>query len=144
MKQYRLEEQRVALPFPPALLETIKEARREKIANKTRELQRERKGEILKRTILRRNQGPPAHVLKTMSPELRIMDKVVRNVSEVGYVAQVKTQLGFKLKNPELWKQLENGREENRLKLDHMVQRLSAENLRRRMGIHKQVDGDVQ
>jgi hypothetical protein len=39
-----------------------------------------------------------------MSKEEKRMDEVVRNISEVGYVAQIKRRLVFKLKDPEAWK----------------------------------------
>jgi hypothetical protein len=39
-----------------------------------------------------------------MSPERRKMDRVVRSVSEVGYVAAVKRRLGWKLGDDETWK----------------------------------------
>jgi len=53
---------RVVMAYTPEMLATIKRTRREKIANKTWELERRRRGEVLGRTIRRRNKGPPAHV----------------------------------------------------------------------------------
>lgn len=117
-------------PYPPEMLESIKQARREKIANKTRELARERRGEILQRTKLRQNKGPPPHVLAKMTPAQRKMDKIVRNVSEVGYVAQVKRKLGFKLRDPDAWKK-ENGSLENKETLDRITRDIINENMRR-------------
>ncbi|TFK59820.1 hypothetical protein BDN72DRAFT_780216 [Pluteus cervinus] len=122
---------RATTPYPPELLAAIKEARKEKIANKTRERERERKGEVLPRTIERMNQGPPAHVLATMSTEKRVMDKVVRSVGEVGYVAKVKKRLGFKLREPEKWK-VEGGWELNKLALDKAARDISLQNKGRR------------
>ncbi|KAF8649132.1 hypothetical protein AX16_005995 [Volvariella volvacea WC 439] len=127
-----LDVQRAQTPFDPKLVEQIKQARREKIANKTRELERERRGEVLKRTIRRRNQGPPAHVLRRMSPERREMDKVVRSVSEVGYVAQVKMQLGFKLRNPTKWKE-EFGPADRQEELCELEDEIRRENAKRRL-----------
>ncbi|KZP10408.1 hypothetical protein FIBSPDRAFT_872618 [Athelia psychrophila] len=67
LQTYRLDEARLHSPYPPGLLAQIKQARRERWANKTRELEleRERRGEVVARTIRRRRQ---AH-------------KVARNVS---------------------------------------------------------------
>ncbi|RDB25846.1 hypothetical protein Hypma_006712 [Hypsizygus marmoreus] len=118
------------MKYTPEMLATIKAARKEKVANKTRELNQERRGEILRRTILRSNKGPPAHVLAKMTPEQRMMDKVARSVSEVGYVAQVKRKLGFKLRSPDAWK-VENGSSENKEWLDQMSRDIMEENERR-------------
>ncbi|KAF8071824.1 hypothetical protein FPV67DRAFT_1412243 [Lyophyllum atratum] len=123
--------QRRDAPYPPEMLEAIMAARREKIANKTRERERERRGEVLRRTILRQNKGPPAHVLAMMTPERRKMDKIARSVSEVGYVAQVKRKLGFKLRNPDAWK-AELGAPEDKDRLDRLSQEIREENERRR------------
>ena len=128
---FRRDTERASTPYAPAMLAAIKQARREKIANKTRERERERRGEILRRTVLRRNKGPPAHVLRRMTEEERKMDKVVRSVSEVGYVGQVKRKLGFKLRDPELWKR-EIGDVGDKPRLDRMMQGVRAENERRR------------
>ncbi|EPS97484.1 hypothetical protein FOMPIDRAFT_43521 [Fomitopsis schrenkii] len=125
------DEERAKRPFPPALVAQIKGARREKIANKTRELQRERAGLVIKRTILRRAAGPPAHVLAKMTEAQRRMDRVSRSVSEVGYVAIVKKRLGWKLRDPEAWK-VEMGKQENLARLEREAMALSAENVRRR------------
>lgn len=119
------------MPYPPELLEQIKQARREKVANKTRELQREARGEILPRTIFRRRAGPPAHVLAKMTPMQKHLDQVSRsNVSEVGYVGWAKRKLGWKLRNPDAWK-LEGGPEESKERLDKMTEEVMQENDRR-------------
>jgi methyl coenzyme M reductase gamma subunit len=112
-------------------LKAVANARREKFTNKRRERNREKRGEILRRTIKRRNQGPPAHVLQNMTQEQREMDRISRSVSEVGYVAMVKRRLGWKLKNPEAWK-VEIGSPENQQDLDQMTEAIRQENLRRR------------
>jgi hypothetical protein len=119
------------MTYSPEMLATIKRARREKILNKTRERERERRGEVLGRTIRRRNKGPPAHVLALMTREERHMDKVVRDVSEVGYVGQVKRRLGFRLRDPEGWK-VEIGKVEDKERLDAMMGMVVNENERRR------------
>ena len=131
MRTYQLDEERLRSPYPPKLLADIKQARRERHANKTRELERERRGETTARMIRRHRQGPPAAILSTMSDEERKMDKVARSVSEVGYVAKVKRRLGHKLRNPEAWKR-ENGAPEARTGLHEMLERIRAENERRR------------
>ena len=131
------DEERAKRPFPPALVAQIKAARREKIANKTRELQRERSGLVIRRTILRRAKGPPAHVLARMTEAQRRMDKASRSVSEVGYVAMVKRRLGWKLRDPEASK-IEMGRPENRARLEKEAMALAAENERRRAAMGEQ------
>lgn len=119
-------------PYPPEMLEAIKQAKREKVANKTRELQREARGEVLRRTIFRNRAGPPAHVLVKMTPLEKHLDKVSRsNVGEVGYVGMAKRKLGWKLRDPEAWK-VENGKEGNRELLDAMAAEVRQENERRR------------
>ncbi|TFK39489.1 hypothetical protein BDQ12DRAFT_57975 [Crucibulum laeve] len=95
---------RANTPYPPEMLAAIAAAKREKIVNKTRERERERRGEILRSTLRRKRQGPPAHILTKMTPEERAMDNVVRTVSEGGYVGQVKRRMGMKLREPDAWK----------------------------------------
>lgn len=131
LETYKRDEARSRLAYPADMLEAIKQARRDKIQNKTRELDRERRGEVLRRTVRRRNKGPPAHVLATMSTEERRMDKIARSVSEVGYVGMVKRKLGWKLKDPEAWKK-EHGSLGDKPRLDRMLEELRAENERRR------------
>lgn len=128
---FQRDVDRSLTPYDPEMLGAIKRARREKIINKTRERERERRGVILPRTIRRRNQGPPAHILARMTSEQRHMDKVVRHVSEVGYVGQVKRKLGFRLRDPEAWK-VEIGRKEDKKRLDAMLEMVTNENERRR------------
>ncbi|KAJ7691762.1 hypothetical protein B0H17DRAFT_1285526 [Mycena rosella] len=86
-------------PISPELQEMVRAARREKVANKTRERMRERRGEILPRTLKRARKGPPAHVLVHMTPQERHADRVVRGVGEVGYVGMVKRRMGMKLRD---------------------------------------------
>jgi len=117
------------MPIPPELIKEVFEARREKIRNKTKEKERERRGEVLRSTIKRQRKGPPAHILVKMSPKHKEMDKVSRSLSEVGYVALVKRKLGFKLKDPEAG--LELGEKENRPLLDQAVKFIRTENKRR-------------
>ncbi|KAF8149379.1 hypothetical protein B0H34DRAFT_667715 [Crassisporium funariophilum] len=137
-KVYKNDHARSNRPYPPELLESIIEARREKIRNKTREKERERSGEILKTTLRRQQQGPPAHILAKMSPERRKMDKVARSLSEVGYVALVKRRLKMPLKDPEAG--LESGEKRNRPLLDDAARMLNDENTRRAEDERKSVE----
>ncbi|EDR13137.1 uncharacterized protein LACBIDRAFT_322596 [Laccaria bicolor S238N-H82] len=130
-ESYALEQERSQRPFPQEMLDQIVRARTERIANKTRERQRERRGEVLKRTIERKNQGPPAHVLAKMTRAERRLDWISRGVSEVGYVGQVKRKLGFKLREPDALKR-EEGRESERGRMDEVSKEISEENERRR------------
>ncbi|KAG5730963.1 hypothetical protein E4T56_gene7142 [Termitomyces sp. T112] len=133
------DQRRCHEPYSQEMLDAIKAARREKIANKTRELQRERRGEILRRTILRQRKGPPPHVLALLTPEQRKMDKVVRNVSEVGYVAKIKRKLGFKLRNPRAW-EAELGSRKDKKRLDNMVKEFLDKSERRAMEAEELLD----
>ncbi len=112
------------------MVEAIFEARREKIRNKTREKERERLGELTRNAIRRERKGPPAHILATMSPERRQMDRVARSASEVGYVALVKGRLGRKLRDPEAG--LELGEKKHRLVLDKARHMIREENKKRK------------
>ncbi|KAI0373669.1 hypothetical protein BV20DRAFT_962232 [Pilatotrama ljubarskyi] len=128
----RRERVRVNTPYPPELLEQIKAARREKIANKTRERERERRGEMTNRLLKQMRQSPPAHRLVHMSERRRRMDAIARGASEVGYVGKVKRALGFKLRDPNAWK-VELGNPENKEVLDRMAEEIEKENARRRL-----------
>ncbi|GJE88826.1 LYR motif-containing protein [Phanerochaete sordida] len=133
MESYAREGKRAQRPFPPEMLEQIKAARTAKIENKTRERQRERRGEVLQRTLNRANKGPPPHVIALMSPRRRYYDKVARSsITEVGYVGKIKKKLGFKLKNPDPFA-AEDGKAEDQAKLDALEKQLREENTRRRV-----------
>ncbi|KAK2462369.1 hypothetical protein APHAL10511_005675 [Amanita phalloides] len=125
--------QRSQIPVPLWLKEAVRNARRERVANKTRQLERERRGEVLPRTIKRRLTGPPAHILAKMTAKQRKMDKVARSVSEVGYVAMVKRKLGFKLRDPDAWR-VEAGCTSGEVgeRLRKMAEEVRVENERRR------------
>lgn len=91
---------RLTGPCPPSLTDRLKAARHELTVNKTKERQREGRGEVLKRTIRRARTGPPIQSLDRMSKERLKMDKIARSsVSEVGYIGETKRRLGWKLKN---------------------------------------------
>ncbi|KAJ7367658.1 hypothetical protein DFH08DRAFT_760926 [Mycena albidolilacea] len=90
---------RSQMPVSPALAATLRAARREKVANKTRERMRERRGEILRCTVKRARQGPPAHVLVRMTAAERRADQIIRGVGEAGYVGMIKRRMGMKLRD---------------------------------------------
>jgi len=100
---YERGTRRAQTPFPQALLDQMKEARRERIRNKTKERAREIRGEMTRSLCRRLRQGPPAHVLSHMSPEQRRLDQFARHPSEVGCTALAKVRLGRRLRNPEAW-----------------------------------------
>ncbi|EPQ50755.1 hypothetical protein GLOTRDRAFT_81826 [Gloeophyllum trabeum ATCC 11539] len=128
-KSFELDSQRENAPYTPELLEVVTAARREKLANKTRERLRELRGEDTKHSFLRKRAGPPAHVLARMTPEERRLDFVSRSLSEVGYVAAVKKRLGFKLREPDLWR-VELGEAGDKVRLQSAKERLESENKR--------------
>lgn len=130
-ESFQRERARLNTPYPPEMLEAIKEARREKIRNKTREKQRERRGEMTNHLLKRMRQGPPAHVLALMTEKQRRMDRIARGASEVGYVGQVKRRLGFRLENAEAGK-VEVGQPGDREWLDTLAEDIARENERRR------------
>lgn len=88
-------------PISDKLLEQVLDARRNKIANKTKERERERRGEVLPRTIKRCRKGLTAHLLSTMSEKQKREELIVqRSVAQVGYVGLLKKRKGWKLKEP--------------------------------------------
>lgn len=127
---FRLDEKRASTSVSPELMAQIKRARGAKHANKARERRRERAGEVLNRTLRRRASKPPPPMWDKMSEERRHMDRVSRSVSEVGYVAKVKRQLGFKLKNPDAWKVEDSPEAKERLDSEYVA--ILRENARRR------------
>ncbi|KAL1668176.1 hypothetical protein GGF50DRAFT_46980 [Schizophyllum commune] len=127
----RRDDARAATPVSPSLMAQVKRARAAKHANQARAHRRERSGEVLNRTLARRASRPPPPIWDKMSEERRHMDRVSRSVSEVGYVAKVKRQLGFKMKEPEKWK-VEEGRAGEKRRLDAEYLEILRENQRRR------------
>lgn len=86
-------------PIPPALLEQVRIAKRDKVLNKTKERERERRGEILRSTLRRARQGLPARLILTTSAEKQAEDKLVRgNISDVGYLGTVKARRGWRVR----------------------------------------------
>lgn len=125
---------------PPAgLVLQGKQARREKVTNKTIQRQRERSGEVTAATIKRRRSAPPAHVRELMTPRQLLMDKAIREASEGGWSGTVKAHMGVHMYMPEKWK-AEGGWEDEEKKklLDDMEREIRAENERRRK--HSKLD----
>ncbi|KAJ4499267.1 hypothetical protein C8R41DRAFT_815044 [Lentinula lateritia] len=88
-------------PFSPELIEQVRAARRNKIANKTKERERERRGEILRVTRKRWRKGLTPHLLSTLSEKQKREELIVqRSIAEVGYVGLLKKRKGWKLKEP--------------------------------------------
>ncbi|KXN84901.1 hypothetical protein AN958_11927 [Leucoagaricus sp. SymC.cos] len=94
---------RARTPFSPELLDQLKTARKERVLNKTRERNRELRGEMTRSLLKRLRKGPPAHILHRMSPRDRYWDQIARHPSEVGFTAMVKRKLGYGFKNPDAW-----------------------------------------
>ncbi|KIN93196.1 hypothetical protein M404DRAFT_171626, partial [Pisolithus tinctorius Marx 270] len=117
-------------PYSPEMLRAARRARQRRVANKTREREREARGLYSELTITRMRQGPPAHVLAKMTPEQRKHYRIALGPSEGGYAAAVKLKLGMKLRKPDLSK-LEGGRTENQAMLRAKVNDIMAENERR-------------
>ncbi|KAG7444273.1 uncharacterized protein BT62DRAFT_900050 [Guyanagaster necrorhizus] len=132
---------------PQQLFERVIQARRNKIANKTRERERERKGEVLMATLRRSRKGPPANVLARMTPQQRKDDRVSRGgIGEIGYLGKVKARIGWRLsRKDEETRTTEDGRTEiwsiedgawidveTEKKLQGIAEELEQENERRR------------
>lgn len=127
---YDRDTARAARPTPPDLLAQLKAARREKVANKTRERERQRRGEVLLATRRQSRLGFPAHVLARWDPDVRKAKLIARrSVGEAGYVGQVKRALGYKIP-PEDDEVDEVARE----KLDRLDEELRRSNRSRRDG----------
>lgn len=91
-KSYALDQERATTIYSPEMIARIKAARTAKIANKTRERQRELRGEVTKRSIKRLQQRPPPHILQKMTEEEKFGDRVMREVSLGGYSGRIKAQ----------------------------------------------------
>jgi len=93
---------RAIRPTPLDLVRQLKAARREKVTNKTREREREARGEVLSATRYRSRLGFPAPVLARWAPEERKANLLARrSVGLVGYVGHVKRMLGYKIPSEE-------------------------------------------
>lgn len=122
--------ERFRAPYPLKLLLAAKEARQRKVANKTRQKEREARGLYFPSTLKRMRRGPPTHICEKMTPEQRRLYQIAQGPAEGGYTAAVKLRLGMKLRNPNLWK-LEGGREEDQAILETMESEISSENEQR-------------
>lgn len=127
------EISRFRAALPTELLRQAKQARRDRVANKTAERQRERSGEVTTATARRRRSAPPAHVQEVMTQKQLLVDRAIREVSEGGWSGAVKARMGVHMHAPERWK-AEGGweDEEKKKRLDDMEREIRAENERRR------------
>ncbi|KAG1835463.1 hypothetical protein EV424DRAFT_1308700 [Suillus variegatus] len=119
---------------PPAgLVLQGKQARRDRVTNKTSQRQRERSGEVTATTLKRRRSAPPAHIRELMTPRQLLLDKAIREPSEGGWSGAVKAHMGVHMHMPQKWK-AEGGWEDEEKKklLDDMEREIRAENERRR------------
>ena len=123
---FELDEARARSVFSPEMIDMVKQARRRKIENKTRERQRERRGEILSKTVKNMRKQPPPHIAIKMSAEQLRDDAVMREVSQGGYSGRVKARL--------LGKEWDEAAEEGgwTSKQDKLIDEIRAENERRR------------
>ena len=137
-----LENTRAMTPFPPEMVEAIIQARRDKILNKTHERTRERRGEITPKTLERLRKRPTTHASRVMSPIRRHLDVVSRSPGEVGYVGMVKQKLGFKLRNADVAKRLEEGEAGNRDVMDEAVELVRLEMEERWRRDDEETNGD--
>jgi len=115
----------------------VQQARRVKIENKTREKEREHRGEVLKITLKRMRKGLPAALLDRFSPKRIEIERIKRLASEGGYTGRAKSEAGMKLKNPNLWKIEEMGdpeKQEEFTKLEEEFKALQEERRARTEG----------
>jgi hypothetical protein len=119
--------------LPTELVLQGKQARRDRVTNKTAQRQRELAGEATTITIRRRRSAPPAHIQELMTQKQVLVDKAIREVSEGGWSGAVKARMGVHMHIPEKWK-AEGGWEDEEMKkrLDDMEREIRAENERRR------------
>ncbi|KIJ51286.1 hypothetical protein M422DRAFT_158593 [Sphaerobolus stellatus SS14] len=127
---YERESARSKLPYTLELLETVKDARRMRIENKTRERARERRGEVLPITLERMRGQPPAYLMEKMTPRQREIDRIKRLPSEGGYTGRIKSEAGMKLKDDWTWRLEETGdpaRQEDLKRLEEEFRTLQKE-----------------
>jgi hypothetical protein len=123
---FDLDEARAHSVFSPQMVDMIKQARRRKVENKTRERQRERRGEILTRTLKRMRKGPPPHFAIKMTAEQLRNDAIMREASRGGYSGRVKARL--------VGREWDEAAEEGgwTTEQDRLIDEIRAENERRR------------
>jgi len=129
------EAARANLPYTLELLEMVKEARRVKIANKTREGERQRRGEVLPITLKRMRKGLPAYLLDRLSPKRIELTRITRKPSEGGYTGKIKSKMGMKLKDDVTWRLEETGdpeRQEELVNLEEEYWRMQEERRKRK------------
>jgi hypothetical protein len=120
---FNRDNARAIRPTPSDLLLQLKAARREKIANKTRERERQMRGEVLSVTRRQSRQGFPAHTLALWDPETRRANLTARrSPGKVGYVGQVKRALGYRMP-PEDDEELDEAARERLDRLDEEIRR---------------------
>jgi hypothetical protein len=120
------DEARKRRPFPPEMLRQIRAAKRERIRNKRNELVREKAGERTLSARIRIRKSYPVGAMANWSEQRkREMLLVRRNISEVGYVGELKRKMGWKIRESE--EMLEGERKKRVEKLE----REFAENERR-------------
>lgn len=135
---FERDAQRAARRAPPELLRQLRAARREKVANKTRERAREARGEVLGATRRRARLGFPAHVLARWGPAERRERLVARrSVGAVGYVGIVKRRLGYGVL-PGEEERMEGAVRE---RLDRQVEEVRRINQRRRDAEERMAEG---
>ncbi|KZT43782.1 hypothetical protein SISSUDRAFT_1124464 [Sistotremastrum suecicum HHB10207 ss-3] len=96
-RSFAADEARKRMTYTPQMLETIKQARRNKIVNKRRERFNARTGFYSARIMARMRKGPPAPVLAMMTEEEKRDDATARSPSQTGYVRKVKQKLGMRV-----------------------------------------------
>ncbi|KAF9511159.1 hypothetical protein BS47DRAFT_1395305 [Hydnum rufescens UP504] len=122
-RSFALDDTRANSKYTPEMLLRIKQARTERIANKTREHARERAGEVLNATRRRLRKGAPAHVWAVLSEKNKRRDRVRREVGAGGYSQWVRTGV---------WGEADEGKEENREMLDRIAREIRRGNLTKR------------
>lgn len=127
-RSFELDEERARSVFSPKMVDMVKQARRCKIENKTRERKRERQGEVLTKTLRRTRKRPPPHVAIKMTAEQLRDDAIMREASQGGYSGRVKARL--------LGKEWDEAAEEGgwSAEQDRLIEETQAENERRREG----------
>jgi hypothetical protein len=108
------------------MIDMVKQARRRKVENKTRERQREKRGEILTKTLKRMQKRPPPHVAVKMTAEQLRDDAIMREASHGGYSGRVKARL--------VGKEWDEATEEGgwTTEQDRLIEEVRTENERRR------------
>ena len=128
---FQLDRKRLFSTPTREMVNAVKQARIDKIQNKTREKDRARRGQWNARILEKMRQGPPAHIKVKLSKKDARRDRIIRSPSEVGYVAKMKRSLGMKLKHSPQWDP-EAGDPLLRSKLDQIEEDLNKLNLEKR------------